>query len=108
VPSCKHEGQSRYKFRLYPNQEQALARQFGACRFVYNHFLRACIDYYAANKGGNGKKGPNYSKRGKQSFTKFSGADAPAFRHGEEAPGRRKVAFPSRLKPCRFALDDLL
>lgn len=41
-----------YRYRLYPNAEQRLwmARQFGSCRFVYNHFLRARIDHYAANK----------------------------------------------------------
>ncbi len=51
-----------YRFRLYPNkeQEQVLARQFGACRFVYNHFLRARIDYYLAHKDSKGKKGLNY------------------------------------------------
>lgn len=51
-----------YRFRLYPNreQEQALARQFGACRFVFNHFLRARIDYYAAHKESDGRKGLTY------------------------------------------------
>lgn len=46
-----------YKFRLYPNieQQEQLARQFGASRFVYNYFLRQRIDYYA--KTG---KGLNY------------------------------------------------
>lgn len=50
-----------YKFRLYPTaeQERVLARQFGASRFVYNHFLRARIDYYLANKDG-AKKGLTY------------------------------------------------
>jgi len=54
-----------YRFRLYPNkeQEQVLARQFGACRFVYNHFLRARIDYYLAHKDSKGKKGLNYHDR---------------------------------------------
>ena len=30
-----------YKYRMYPNkeQEQILAKYFGAVRFVYNHFL---------------------------------------------------------------------
>ena len=30
-----------YKFRIYPNDEQMiqLAKTFGCCRFVYNHFL---------------------------------------------------------------------
>ena len=30
-----------YKFRLYPNKEQAalINRTFGCCRFVYNHYL---------------------------------------------------------------------
>ena len=50
-----------YKFRIYPNrsQQEVLARQFGACRFVYNHFLRARIDYYAAHNG-ESKSGLNY------------------------------------------------
>lgn len=43
-----------FKFRLYPNREQedAFTKQFGACRWVYNHFLRQCIDYYAEHKKG--------------------------------------------------------
>ena len=50
-----------YKFRLYPNSMQCewLLRQFGACRFVYNHFLRARIDYYAEHKDDQ-KKGLTY------------------------------------------------
>ena len=50
-----------YRFRLYPNkeQEQILVRQFGACRFVFNHFLRARIDYYAMHKDER-KKGLSY------------------------------------------------
>ncbi len=42
-----------FKFRIYPTpeQEKILAQQFGASRFVYNHFLRQRIDYYAAHKG---------------------------------------------------------
>lgn len=51
-----------YKFRIYPNavQREWFARQFGACRFVYNHFLRARIDYYAAHKDDPTKKGLTY------------------------------------------------
>jgi len=43
-----------FKFRLYPNKEQRefLAQQFGACRWVYNHFLRQRIDHYAEHKEG--------------------------------------------------------
>ncbi len=50
-----------YKFRLYPHsaQREWLARQFGACRFVYNHFLQARIDYYTAHKE-EAKKGLTY------------------------------------------------
>jgi putative transposase len=42
-----------FKFRFYPTpgQEKILAQQFGASRFVYNHFLRQRIDYYAAHRG---------------------------------------------------------
>jgi transposase len=42
-----------FKFRIYPTpwQEQELAQQFGAGRFVYNHFLRQRMDYYALHKG---------------------------------------------------------
>jgi len=43
-----------FKFRIYPNsqQKQFLAQSFGCARFVYNHFLRQRIDYYAANARG--------------------------------------------------------
>ena len=51
-----------YKYRLYPSQEQtpSLARQFGASRFVYNHFLRARMDYHREHKDDEGKKGLTY------------------------------------------------
>ena len=41
-----------YRFRIYPsdNQIEPLAQHFGSCRFVYNHFLRKRIDFYAENK----------------------------------------------------------
>jgi putative transposase len=50
-----------FKFRLYPNtvQRQALARQFGCSRFVYNTFLQERMDFYAAHKGEK-KQGLNY------------------------------------------------
>jgi putative transposase len=50
-----------FKFRLYPNgeQRQALERQFGSARFVYNTFLRERMEYYAAHKGEE-KQGLNY------------------------------------------------
>ena len=43
---------NKAKFRIYPTpgQEQILSQQFGASRFVYNHFLRVRIDYYAMHK----------------------------------------------------------
>jgi len=43
-----------FKLRLYPNKEQRvfLAQQFGSCRWVWNHFLRQRIDYYAEHKEG--------------------------------------------------------
>lgn len=46
-----------FKFRLRPNKEQKeqLGRQFGACRFVWNHYLRQRIDHYAETG-----KGLNY------------------------------------------------
>ena len=42
-----------FNFRLYPlpEQEKILVSCFGQARFVYNHFLRQRIDYYAMNKG---------------------------------------------------------
>lgn len=50
-----------YKFRIYPNksQQEVLTKQFGASRFIYNYFLRARIDYYAAHKDET-KKGLTY------------------------------------------------
>lgn len=55
-----------FKFRLYPNveQQQSLARQFGTCRFVFNHFLRQRMDFYAAHKGEK-KQGLNYNDTAK-------------------------------------------
>jgi len=50
-----------FKFRLYPNadQRQALARQFGCSRFVYNTFLQQRMDFYAAREDEK-KQGLNY------------------------------------------------
>jgi putative transposase len=50
-----------FKFRLYPNleQRQALERQFGSARFVFNYFLRERMEYYAAHQG-EVKQGLNY------------------------------------------------
>jgi len=41
-----------FKYRIYPNKEQEifLAKQFGAVRFVYNHFLARRKDEYLNNK----------------------------------------------------------
>lgn len=41
-----------YKFRLYPNKQQAdlLARHFGCARFVYNFFLNERIEQYKQTK----------------------------------------------------------
>ena len=59
--------QKAFKFRLYPNVEQRvfLARQFGCARFVYNHFLRERIDFYAAHKG-EPKQSLNYGDTAKR------------------------------------------
>lgn len=37
-----------YKFRIYPNrkQKEILAKTFGCCRFVYNHYLAKRISLY--------------------------------------------------------------
>lgn len=37
-----------YKFRLYPNKEQAqlIQKTFGCCRYVYNHFLAERMQQY--------------------------------------------------------------
>ena len=37
-----------YEYRIYPNRQQIqlLARTFGCVRWVYNFFLRICIDAY--------------------------------------------------------------
>lgn len=37
-----------YKFRIYPNkkQKEILAKTFGCCRFVYNHYLAKKIALY--------------------------------------------------------------
>ena len=51
-----------FKFRLYPNleQRQALERQFGCARFVFNTFLRERMEYYATHQGEE-KQGLNYN-----------------------------------------------
>ena len=40
--------QYTYKFRIYPNKEQAafLGEQLGYCRFVYNFFLERAVNLY--------------------------------------------------------------
>ena len=57
-----------YKFRLYPNREQEnlIARTFGCCRFVFNHYLALrketyeqtgeTLNYYACAKDMTGLK----------------------------------------------------
>ena len=42
------KGQKAYKFRLYPDREQAelFRKTFGCCRFLYNHMLADKIDLY--------------------------------------------------------------
>ena len=41
-----------YKFRIYPNkkQKEILAKTFGCCRFVYNHYLAKKIELYKTSK----------------------------------------------------------
>ena len=48
VPDIMRKINRSYKFRLYPNKEQAdlLARHFGCVRFVYNYFLNQRIEQY--------------------------------------------------------------
>lgn len=57
------ETEISYRFRLYPNQEQesALIAQFGACRFVWNRFLRERIDFHASHTEGDGKRTLSYN-----------------------------------------------
>ncbi len=52
------------KVRLYPNGQQKilLERHFGACRFVYNHFLEVRTKYYAESKAQGKAQGLNYFK----------------------------------------------
>ncbi|MAT43340.1 MAG: transposase, partial [Anaerolineaceae bacterium] len=41
-----------YRYRIYPtvDQEQIFAHNFGQARFVYNHFLAECMDFYKKHK----------------------------------------------------------
>lgn len=41
-----------YKYRIYPNkkQKELIAKTFGCCRFVYNHYLAKRIKMYEENK----------------------------------------------------------
>ena len=52
------------KVRLYPNEQQKilLESHFGACRFVYNHFLEARTKYYAESKAQGKAQALNYFK----------------------------------------------
>ncbi len=40
-----------YKFRIYPNkkQKEIIAKTFGCCRFVYNHYLAKRIELYESS-----------------------------------------------------------
>lgn len=44
--------QIAYKFRVYPNkaQKELLAKTFGCCRFVYNHYLSIRIERFKETK----------------------------------------------------------
>ncbi|GAF88442.1 unnamed protein product, partial [marine sediment metagenome] len=46
---CNVKVNKAYKYRIYPNRAQRvlLEKHFGCARFVYNHFLRQRIDWYA-------------------------------------------------------------
>ena len=52
------------KVRLYPNEQQKvlLEKHFGACRWVWNHFLEARTRYYAESKAHGKAQGLNYFK----------------------------------------------
>lgn len=41
-----------YKYRIYPNkkQKEIMAKTFGCCRFVYNHYLAKRMKLYENNK----------------------------------------------------------
>lgn len=41
-----------YKYRIYPNkkQKEIIAKTFGCCRFVYNHYLAKRKELYESNK----------------------------------------------------------
>ena len=41
-----------FKFRIYPNKEQGIlfAKHFGACRFVFNHYLNKSKETYLEDK----------------------------------------------------------
>ena len=120
-----------YQFRLYPTKEQRvmLAKAFGCCRFLYNHFLAERNSFYEANKDSNVKKGLSYydtqrmlTELKKKEDTKWL-ADAPSqmlqqpLRHLDNAFSRffkKEAKFPSAKKksndqsctfPQKFYLD---
>ncbi len=51
-----------YRYRLYPNatQSEALAKNFGCARFLYNHFLAIRKQYYVEHKDDRKKRGLSY------------------------------------------------
>lgn len=47
--------QLTFKYRIYPSdlQKEYLAKQFGCCRYVYNHFLEVCSNDTKLSVGNN-------------------------------------------------------
>ena len=100
------------KVRLYPNEQQKvlLEKHFGACRWVWNHFLEERTKYYAESKAHGKAQGLNYFKTCKmltkiknennwlyeisnpslqQSLRKLDNAFTAFFRHNTDYPNFR-------------------
>lgn len=72
--SCSHLIFRAYKYRISPNAEQRilLAKHFGCCRFIYNHFLRKREE---AGKGGGARLGLFESHRQMSAMRKGAGTE---------------------------------
>ena len=116
-----------YRYRIYPTtqQQEQLAKQFGASRFIYNYFLRQRIDTYAETGQGltyHGtalalttlKKQPEYgwlkeadSQALQQSLRDLDTAYNNFFNHRAKFPNfKKKHAKQSCRFPQRFRIEN--
>ena len=117
--------QYTYKFRFYPNKEQAsfLDAQFGQCRFIYNFFLERAVNLYKLHnikfnyyeskkiipllkKGFPFLKGCN-SQSLQASLKNLDAAFRNFFQHRSKFPNfKKKISSNSISVPQHFTITD--